>query len=110
MMSRKVSKVTDLWLEYSEGLNGLPSVFSQYVAPAPPGQGSTKKNNFPSETERKHFQRRRIILEEVERLSNVHGIEPKIASERLENFRIQRGYSLQKLQGVIKDGTLTADL
>lgn len=109
-MSRKVSTVTDLWLEYSEGLNGLPSVFSQYVAPPPPGQGSTKRTNFPTETERKHFQRRRIILEEVERLSNVHGIEPKAASERLESFRKQGGFSLQKLQGVIKDGVLTIDL
>ncbi|WWC90452.1 uncharacterized protein L201_005387 [Kwoniella dendrophila CBS 6074] len=92
-MSRSVKSVTDLWREYTVGLNGQPSMRLMY-------EGS--KHIFVNDSERKFYDGRKKILESVKHIALVQGITEQQAASKVETLRQKDNLSLNKLISMIK--------
>lgn len=83
-MSRKIETVLDLWREYTEGLAGYPSVKVMYEGE----DTSWKKNN---KTERRFYQRRKVILDGVEEIAAYRKIPGREAAIIMDQYRVKQG-------------------
>jgi len=88
-MSRGIVSIPDLWREWSEGLCG-----NHAVSDLEKRWGTQWRR---SEKEKKFFNRRYIILKEIERYAHEHGISIQTAVDEAERRRIQRNCSLNWL-------------
>ena len=97
-MSRSVQTVTDLWREYTIGLNGKPSVKTMY---------ESGERHFGSESERKFYRRRKVILDLVDRIATHRGVPGVEAATAVEIWRNRLpAMSLNKMsETVSKMGT-----
>ena len=88
-MSRSLHNVGDDWRDYKHGLGGSPSI--EYLE-------STFGNTWrQSVSERKFFSRRQKLYKAIKaKLSN--GKNEIVAIQELEDLRISKGWSLDKLQ------------
>lgn len=97
-LSRQVVTVPDLWREWTVGLGGLPSVAALDAA-----YGSS----WRSPSERQYYSMRKVIIDEIIAMAG-NSLEDQeaiaIAVEALEQQRVQRKASLDKLIKVIKEG------
>ena len=96
-MSRTtISTVTDLWREYSVGIGGRPSVQSQYEV-----KGRSWAKN---DSERKHYQRRMIVVKEIKQLALEYTVREVDVAARLDEFcrTSSEKISLSRLQDIIK--------
>ena len=98
-MSRTISTVADLWREYSVGIGGRPSVQSQYEV-----KGHSWAKN---DSERKHFQRRMVVVKKIKQLASEHTVREVDVAARLDEFcrTSSPKISLSKLQDIIKSKT-----
>lgn len=96
-MSRTITTVSDLWREYEEGIGGRPSVRSVYEA---------KKYKFSDDSERRHYQRRLIIINGVKMLAEREAVPERAIARMLDGVMSKEKMSLNKLQKQIKDGLL----
>ena len=87
-LSRAISKVSEVWQEWHHGINGGISV-SEFLE-------RYERKGLPDEAERKYAQRRKKIITKIQEISVAcGGIQNAI--NRVENFRIENGFSLYKL-------------
>lgn len=94
-MSRSIDTVCDLWREYSVGLPGQPSVRTMYEG------GSTEWKK--KESERRFYQRRKVILQVVEDIANKRGIPAEEAAAVVDKWRTrQSNTSLNYLSTSVK--------
>ncbi|KAL8283994.1 hypothetical protein RQP46_005107 [Phenoliferia psychrophenolica] len=94
-MSRSITTVTDLWREYDVGVGGRASVRSQY---------EVKGHTWTDEAERKHYQRRMIIVRKVKQLASQNTVREVDVAARLDEFcrTSSPKVSLSKLQDLLK--------
>ena len=99
-MSRAISSVEELWREYDIGLGSNSSVRAMYEL----GDKSYKKDD----AERKFFQRRRIIIDEVKAIADAQHISPAAMALRIDLYRrtSKPVMSLSALETHIKQGEL----
>ena len=99
---RSVRTVKQLWQEYDEGIGGRPALKSVY------GRSGFR---WTVENDRKHFQRRQVILNEIKRRAEVDGVGARDVAAQLDAYMFDaRVKSLNKLQDVIRSGSLPAVL
>ena len=88
-MSRSVQTVVELWREYTVGLSGLSAMNTMY---------ETGARLFASETDRRFYRRRKLILNLVEQLAKARSVFEVEAAAGLEMWRLhQSGMTLNKL-------------
>jgi hypothetical protein len=94
-MSRKLITVLDSWREYDEGLGGMTSVKEAY-------EGDDQTWRKQNDSERKFYERRKPIWQEVKVLAEKRGITIGQAVELLEHYRVKGKMSLNQLANEIK--------
>lgn len=92
-LSRTIQTVVLLWLEYSVGLGNMPSSRSVYDT------GGTPK--FSNDTERRFWGRRLPIIQAVKRLALDRQVSEEEAAVVLENYRVHKKLTLNKLHPVV---------
>lgn len=97
-MDRTIRSVFDLWREYSEGIGSRPSAYFMYVL--------DRRHSFgkDGDTERRHYQRRNIILQYIISLATAHTVERAEAAVKLEEYRRAEKKTLSGLTARIKAG------
>ena len=99
---RSVRTVKQLWKEYDAGICGRPALKTVY------GRAGFR---WTVENDRKHFQRRQVILNEIKRRAEVDGVGARDVAAQLDAYMFDtRVKSLNKLQDVIRSGSLPAVL
>ncbi|KAG2191953.1 hypothetical protein INT47_004736 [Mucor saturninus] len=89
LMSRGIVSVNDLWREWTEGLCG-----GHAIKDLERRWGTRWRKE---ETEKKFFNRRRLIINEIERYASQNNITTRTAVDIAERRRSQKGYSLHSL-------------
>ncbi|EIW68085.1 hypothetical protein TREMEDRAFT_63976 [Tremella mesenterica DSM 1558] len=79
-MSRSVQTVQELWQEYLFGINGRPSIKSQY-------EDNPNGLKNASETEKRFYRRRISIIRAVRRLGETRAIEDVEAAKIWDKHR-----------------------
>ncbi|GAA5919811.1 hypothetical protein JCM5296_002035, partial [Sporobolomyces johnsonii] len=93
-MNRKLTTVDEVWREWTEGLGG-----GQSVAAAWPEGSEALKAMKKVEKDRKHYQRRGIIVSRVRAIMEERNVEAKRAVEAVDAFRrAQKNKSLDALR------------
>ncbi|KAK9474998.1 short-chain dehydrogenase [Dipodascopsis tothii] len=82
-MSRSVNTVADLWREWKFGISGSPSIESLEAQYGVQWRRSDK--------ERKYFSRRKIIIDEIEKIMRDLNVAPEIAIAKVEEVMQQTG-------------------
>jgi hypothetical protein len=97
-MSRTVDTVSDLYREYEVGIGGQGSVRSHYEGPCQ----AWRQND----TERKHYQRRMVIINAVKALAITENLRETQVALLMDHFRMARRppLSLNLLHVQIKAG------
>ncbi|GAA5925952.1 uncharacterized protein JCM15063_005170 [Sporobolomyces koalae] len=98
-MSRKLISVTDLWEEYSVGIDDGQCTKEAY-------EGKDQSWRKGNDSERKFYERRKPIWREVEKQAEARGITELEAAELLEGYRTSNRLSLNQLAEVIKKDQL----
>lgn len=93
-MSRTLTKATEAWREYSQGLEGNVSLRQLEAA-----LGTAWRS---SDRESKYFQRRMRLIRAIQALSLKQGVSETEIAERLESLRIRKRWSLNQLSDQCK--------
>ncbi|KAI7887854.1 transcriptional activator of glycolytic enzymes-domain-containing protein [Mucor mucedo] len=90
-MNRNLITVPEIWLEYSVGINGGPSL---QLLEAKHGT-AWRKDDLKEE---RYFTRRMTLIREIKRLASQHEFSCEEAAVELEERRMQLHFSLDKLR------------
>ncbi len=95
-MDRGINSVAELWTEYVHGANGKPS---------PQSLVQRRGFRWKSESDRKFFTRRSVILDEVKRRAQQGEPDEETVAGKLDGYMVKMGIrSLSQLQDRIKQG------
>lgn len=97
-MSRSVQTVPDLWKEWTQGVDGNPSIQELESRHGASWRTDQKEKMF--------YHRRRKIVEEIERRHIQEGISYDAAVDQLEHLRTEKKLSLHKLSEALRLGHL----
>lgn len=97
-MSRNVQTVPDLWKEWTQGVDGNPSIQELESRHGASWRTDQKEKMF--------YHRRRKIVEEIERRHTQEGMSYEAAVEELERVRTEKKLSLHKLSEALRLGQL----
>ena len=93
---RQIESVVDLWREYSLGVDGRPSIKVMYE-----NEDETWKRG--NDTERKFYDRRKVVLQLVEDLGEQRNIPNEEAAAHVEAYRLkQKPSSLNHLAKLLR--------
>lgn len=92
-MSRRIETITDLWIEWKEGIDGGPSIQSLEFR----FNCSWRR----SLSERKWFSRCNKVVEAIKTFSRKYTVSLDVAAERMERLRLNKGISLSKLKDLL---------